>query len=59
MHVRYTLQSPGRPQSGEAELSDLTYQNHGLTTRAASEPFYYEKRMIEDWMRSTFAERAR
>ena len=60
MKLRYTLQSPGgQARSGEADLSDMDYQNHGLVTKGASEPYYYEKRMIEDWMRSTFAERSR
>jgi len=58
MKLRYTLQSPQGARSGEAELSDMTYQNHGHTTRGASEPYYYEKRMIDDWFRSTFAQRS-
>ena len=58
MKLRYTLQSPQGAKSGEADLSDMTYQNHGLTTRGASEPYYYEKRMIDDWFRSTFAQRS-
>ena len=57
IHVRYTLQTASGTQTGEADLSDLGYQNHGLTIKGASEPLYYEKRMIEDWMRSTFAKR--
>jgi len=57
MKLRYTLQSPQGARSGEADLSDMSYQNHGLTTRGASEPYYYEKRMIDDWFRSTFAQR--
>ena len=58
MKLRYTLQSPRGARSGEAELSDSLYQNHGLVTRGASEPYYYEKRMIDDWFRSTFAQRS-
>ena len=58
MRFRYTLESKTRPQSGEADLTDLGYQNHGLVTRGSSEPYYYEKRMLEDWFRSTFAQRA-
>jgi hypothetical protein len=58
MKLRYTLQSPQGAKSGEADLSDMTYQNHGLATRGASEPYYYEKRMIDDWFRSTFAQRS-
>lgn len=59
MKFRYTLQSPNRATSGEADLRDLGYQNSGLRTRAASEPMYYEKRMIDEWLKSTFAQRAR
>jgi Protein of unknown function (DUF3016) len=59
MRFRYTLESPGRSaRSGEADLRDLGYQNSGLRSRAASEPMYYEKRMIDEWFRSTFAQRA-
>jgi hypothetical protein len=58
MKLRYTLQTPQGARSGEADLSDMTYQNHGLTTRGASEPYYYEKRMIDEWFRSTFAQRS-
>jgi len=58
MRVRYTLESSSRPQSGEEDLKDLGYQNHGLASRGASEPFYYEKRMVEDWIRSRFAQRS-
>ena len=57
LRFRYTLQSPTRSTSGEADLRDLGYQNHGLQTRAASEPMYYEKRMIDDWLRSTFTQK--
>jgi hypothetical protein len=57
MHLRYTLQSPNRASSGEADLRDLGYQNHGLRTRAANEPMYYEKRMIDDWLQSSFGRR--
>jgi hypothetical protein len=59
MKLRYTLQSASGTRSGEADLADLAYQNHGLVTKGASEPYYYEKRMIDDWFRSTFAERSR
>ena len=60
MKLRYTLESPGRgARSGEADLRDLAYQNSGLRSRAASEPMYYEKRMIDEWFKSTFAGSAR
>lgn len=58
MKLHYTLQSPQGARSGDADLSDMTYQNHGLTTRGAAEPYYYEKRMIDEWFRSTFAQRS-
>jgi hypothetical protein len=58
MKFRYTLESASRGnRSGEADLRDLGYQNHGLQSRAASEPMYYEKRMIDAWFQSTFAQR--
>jgi hypothetical protein len=55
MKVRYTLESSAGSKSGEADLRDLGYQNSGLRSRAASEPMYYEKRMIDRWFESTFA----
>src|SRR5258706_1266634 len=58
MKLRYTLPTPQGARSREADLSDMTYQNHGLTTRGAAEPYYYEKPMIDDWFRSTFAQRS-
>lgn len=58
MRVRYTLESGGRTQTREATISDPGYLNHGSRIRS-SEPFYYEKRMLDDWFRSTFAESAR
>ena len=57
MKLRYTLESSSRARSGEADLRDLAYQNSGLRTRAASEPMFYEKRMIDEWLQSTFAQR--
>ena len=59
MRFRYTLESPNRARSGEADLRDLGYQNSGLRSRAASEPLYYEKRMIDQWFDSTFAQSTR
>jgi hypothetical protein len=55
MKFRYTLQSANGTRSGEADLRDLGYQNSGLRSRAASEPMYYEKRMIDEWFKSAFA----
>ena len=48
----------GRCAAARRDSPDMTYQNHGLTTRGASEPYYYEKRMIDEWFRSTFAQRS-
>jgi hypothetical protein len=59
MRLRYTLESGGRTQrSAEVRISDPMYTGHAVG-RASNEPYYYEKRMLDDWFRSTFAERAR
>lgn len=59
MHLRYTLESPSRAKSGDETLSDPLYQNHGYSVRSSSEPYYYEKRMLDEWFRSRFAQGAR
>ena len=59
MKVRYTLESHGRTRTKEETISDPAYMNHGSSVRASSEPLYREKRMLDDWFRSTFSERAR
>ncbi len=56
MRIRYTLESGGRTRTAEETISDPAYLNHGATIRASSEPIYYEKRMLDDWFRSTFGE---
>jgi len=56
MRVRYTLESGGRTRTGEARLSDLAYMHHGYTPRKVNESYYYEKKLLEDWFKSTFAE---
>jgi hypothetical protein len=58
MKVRYTLESRGRTSTAEATISDPAYLDHGMRIKS-SEPYYYEKRMLDDWFRSVFAERAR
>lgn len=58
MKVRYTLESAGRTSTAEATISDLTYTNHGISANS-SESFYYEKRMLDRWFRSTFGARSR
>src|SRR4051812_12360749 len=55
MRVRYSLESGGRTRTAEETISDPTYLNHGSRIRS-SEPFYYEKRMLDDWFRSTFSQ---
>ena len=59
MKVRYTLESHGRTRIAEETISDPAYMNHGSMLRSSSEPLYHEKRMLDDWFRSTFSERAR
>ena len=59
MHLRYTLESRSRPQSGDEKLSDPLYLNRGYSIRSSSEPYFYEKRMLEDWFRSRFAQAPR
>jgi hypothetical protein len=58
MKLRYTLESGGRTSSVETTISDPTYADHASRIRS-SEPYYYEKRMLDDWFRSTFGERSR
>lgn len=56
MHLRYTLQAPGRAAvSGEEHLADLDYTRRIGQHRAAREDLFYEKRMLEDWFRQRFA----
>jgi hypothetical protein len=58
MKVRYTLESRGGTSTKETTISDPTYLDHG-TRINSSESLYYEKRMLDDWFRSTFGERSR
>ena len=39
-------------RKGEANLSDLAYLNRG--TPNSNDPLRYEKRMLDDWLRSEF-----
>ena len=48
----------GRTRTGEETISDLAYLNHGYSVRS-SEPYFHEKRMLDDWFKSTFVERPR
>lgn len=58
MKVRYTLDSRGGTRTTETTISDPTYADHGMRINS-SEPYYYEKRMLDAWFRSTFGERSR
>jgi hypothetical protein len=58
MKVRYTLESRGTTKTSEATISDPTYLDRGMRINS-SESFHYEKRMLDDWFRSTFGERSR
>ena len=58
MRLRYTLESGGRTRTGEETISDLAYLNHGYSSRS-SEPYAHEKRMLDNWFKSTFVERPR
>ncbi len=58
MKVRYTLESRGGTSTKETTISDPTYLDHGMRINS-SESLYYEKRMLDDWFRSTFGERSR
>jgi hypothetical protein len=61
IRVRYTLESPGgRGETREETIEDTSYLTRNLNKRAAaSEPLYYEKRMLDDWFRERFASAAR
>jgi hypothetical protein len=58
MKVRYTLESGGSTSTKETTISDPTYLDHGMRINS-SEPYYYEKKMLDAWFRSTFGERSR
>jgi hypothetical protein len=55
MELRYSLEQNGQVlKSGDAQLQDMNYQ----MTRSHyfdSEPFRYEKQMIDDWFEKTIA----
>jgi hypothetical protein len=53
--VRYKLERDGKTLAGEDTLSNATYQQSTMTLQASSTPYYYEKRMLEDWFRERFA----
>jgi hypothetical protein len=52
--LRYTLTQDARViKEGQTRLSDLGFDQR-LRQASANEPLYYEKRMLEDWLRKTF-----
>jgi hypothetical protein len=53
MTLRFSLEQNGQVlKSGEAQLSDMNYQNHSVRY-FDSEPLRYEKQMIDDWFEKT------
>jgi DUF3016 family protein len=59
MRMRYTLESPaGRAETREETVDDTGYLDHGLRV-GSSESLYYEKRMLEKWFKTRFADGAR
>jgi hypothetical protein len=53
MQLRFSLEQNGQVlKSGEAQLSDMNYQNQ-VTRYFDSEPLRYEKQMIDDWFEKT------
>ena len=56
MTLRYSLIKDGQVQASATEhLADLTYTMQ--RAYGASDPLRYEKRMLEDWLRTRFADR--
>jgi hypothetical protein len=56
MTLRYTLTQNGAAlKSGEAQLSDLGYLGTLRARDAAGGELAYDKRMLQDWFRKTFA----
>ena len=54
IHLRYTLEVPGQaPRAGEERLVELNYLG-GTSTVHRSEPLYFEKKLLEKWMRERF-----
>jgi Protein of unknown function (DUF3016) len=53
--LRYTLEAPGQePRRGEELLKSLSYQQK--TARYSdSDPFRYEKQMLDQWFKARFA----
>lgn len=58
IELRYSLESGGKVlTSGTARLSDMNYFQSHITDHGRSrESNFYEKRMLQDWMKATFVE---
>jgi hypothetical protein len=55
--VRYTLSKDGQVQaSGTDRLEDMNYTLH-LSSARANENLYFEKRLLEEWFATRFADR--
>jgi hypothetical protein len=55
--LRYALTEKGKPrQSGEDTLTDINYQMNA-SARFSSDRYAYEKALLDDWFRRTFANR--
>lgn len=53
--LRYVLAQKGRRlRSGEAHLSDMNFQMNS-SARVSSDRYAYEKALLDDWFRQTFA----
>ncbi|WP_036172474.1 DUF3016 domain-containing protein [Massilia sp. 9096] len=49
MKLRYAVEQGGQViKSGESQIQDMDYQNH-LNQYFDSDPFRYEKQMMDDW----------
>lgn len=49
MTLRYAVEQGGQViKSGESQIQDMDYQNH-LNRYFDSDPFRYEKQMLDDW----------
>jgi hypothetical protein len=54
-HLHYTLESRGQVlRQGDDRVTDLDYTNHVFLGRTST-PFYYEKRVLDEWFARNFA----
>jgi hypothetical protein len=52
--VRYKLDRGGQTTTGEDTLRNTSY-SFSMTQKGSSEPFYYEKQLLEGWFKDRFA----